>query len=454
MKMRKILWTVMAFLAAAGLLAGGKGGFSLSSRASPVKAAGAAPTFQGRLVPDRSVNLVFPIPGRVAEVLVEAGEVVQAGEALARLDNQEQLEAAVARAEANLLAAQQALGDLQESAAVDRTRTMQTVAQSAARVHDISSVLDAYVVRTSQQGLTPLEGAETVQSRVDAARANFSPYQFDDLQFYYTGVYNPNLPRTFFSGERVKANTVKMKLGTPTAQLAPLTLYKAVPRTISAVKLYPGQKKSLADLHPPEYYDLTPESQRIYDLKKELDTAQGEYTAALVRLKLEAGLSVAQASLEKGLKDLEAMGAGPAPDKLERAQSRVAAAQSALEAAHASLGKMSLVAPFAGTVVDVNVVPGDQVTPARVVIRMADFSRWYVETRDLTEADVVNIHVGQLTRLVADALPEVEMSGVVEEISHKSSESQGNVTYTTRVRVVQPDPRLRWGMTVQVFLQP
>jgi multidrug resistance efflux pump len=77
----------------------------------------------------------------------------------------------------------------------------------------------------------------------------------------------------------------------------------------------------------------------------------------------------------------------------------------------------------------------------------------YVETDDLTEIEVVDVKVGQKVTVVADALPEVEMTGTVEEINQMFEEKRGDITYTVRISLDNPDSRLRWGMTVVVTFQ-
>ena len=57
-------------------------------------------------------------------------------------------------------------------------------------------------------------------------------------------------------------------------------------------------------------------------------------------------------------------------------------------------------------------VVGQDVAPAVPVMTIADFSQMYAETDDLTEIKVVDISIGQEASVVADALPDVELTGV------------------------------------------
>ena len=105
--------------------------------------------------------------------------------------------------------------------------------------------------------------------------------------------------------------------------------------------------------------------------------------------------------------------------------------------------------------VDINVVSNEQVGPNNWAILVADESAWYVETDDLTELDVVKVALDQKATIVADALPDVEMTGKVTEISDVFSQKGGDITYKVRILLETGaggaiDPRLRWGMTVEV----
>ncbi len=70
---------------------------------------------QGTLVATQAVNMSFSTSGKVAELNVKLGDMVKAGDVLARLENAEDLEANLATAQATLLEAQQALTTLQKS---------------------------------------------------------------------------------------------------------------------------------------------------------------------------------------------------------------------------------------------------------------------------------------------------------------------------------------------------
>jgi multidrug efflux pump subunit AcrA (membrane-fusion protein) len=138
---------------------------------------------------------------------------------------------------------------------------------------------------------------------------------------------------------------------------------------------------------------------------------------------------------------------GPNADQL-------ALAKVNLDAAHDALSNYVLTAPFAGVVAEVNVKAGEQVGTETRVVSIADFKSWTVKTTDVTELEVVKLNVGQKVSLVPDALPDLELSGTVTEISDAYTQQGGDILYTVRIQVDEPDERLRWGMTVEAtFLQ-
>ena len=69
------------------------------------------------------------------------------------------------------------------------------------------------------------------------------------------------------------------------------------------------------------------------------------------------------------------------------------------------------------------------------------------------EVQVVVLAVGDEVEVVADALPDVTMTAVGESIGDAYREKGGDVVYPARLKLVDPDNRLRWGMTVSVTFQ-
>jgi multidrug resistance efflux pump len=133
--------------------------------------------------------------------------------------------------------------------------------------------------------------------------------------------------------------------------------------------------------------------------------------------------------------------------RLDNAKAQVAAAEDAL-------GNYQIIAPFDGVVAEVSIEVGEQVGAETRAVSLIDASAWIIETTDVTELEVVDMSVGQAVTFTADALPDVTMQGVVTEISASSIVQGGDVIYTVRIAAEDVDPRVRWGMTVEVLFEP
>ncbi len=352
----------------------------------PGSSIGGSVSAEGRLVPKEHAELTFPISGQVEEVLVKKGDEVKKGDVVARLSNAEQMHAAIANAELELTNSKQALDDLDKNAATEKANYMQEISKQSQAVRDAQFNLDNFKIRKGQETMTPMEGIKMTSQALDKARAAYEPYKF------------------------------KCDAGT-------------------------GNKNNI---------NLSECNKTKNKLKQELDWAQSDYNSAVHRLELATALETAQARLDKAMQDLETVKDGPDPEKVASAEARIAAAEASLESAKSNLQDLDLLATIDGTVVEVDIIPGDQVAPGKIVAQLADFSEWYVETDNLTEIDVVNIENDQRVRVVADAIPDLELAGVVERIAQTYEEKRGDITYTTKILLKESDPRLRWGMTVLV----
>ncbi|MGB9605760.1 MAG: efflux RND transporter periplasmic adaptor subunit, partial [Bryobacteraceae bacterium] len=181
--------------------------------------------------------------------------------------------------------------------------------------------------------------------------------------------------------------------------------------------------------------------------KEALDWIGREYQAAY-EAAAAAASAVGQDASDEALAKLAA-----AEARLAQAEARVRAAQAALRQAELTLERATLSAPFAGTVVQINLKVGEQPAPGEPAVVLADFSGWRVETSDLTELDVVNVRVGDRVTLTFDALPDLTLPGTVTKIQALGKTYQGDVIYTVTVEPQQWDARLRWNMTATVTIE-
>jgi HlyD family secretion protein len=172
-------------------------------------------------------------------------------------------------------------------------------------------------------------------------------------------------------------------------------------------------------------------------------------------------LEVLAADVETARLRLEALRAWENPYLDQATAQEVAQAEARLRQSELAVARLELQvqdaelrAPFGGTVVEVHVEVGDQVSTGQAVIVMATLDRLEARTTDLTELDVVRVAVGQPVVVSVDALPGREFGGVVHEVALQAGDYRGDVVYAVTVELGDvADVPLRWGMTALVKIE-
>lgn len=211
-----------------------------------------------------------------------------------------------------------------------------------------------------------------------------------------------------------------------------------------------------------KYKDLDEDNTTRQTAEDDLETAQEDYNEALRNLEeivrerdtVRAALDAALAAEAETKHQYEISTEGVNKDQLTLAQARLENASAQVAAAESNLLNYVLTAPFDGAVAEVEIEVGDQVTAESRAVAIADTSSWMIETTDITELEVVDVSEGQNVTFIADALPDVTMDGIVTEISQSSYTQSGDVIYTVRIKANEVDPRVKWGMTVEVNFEP
>jgi HlyD family secretion protein len=304
----------------------------------------------------------------------------------------------------------------------------------------------------SGQILARLGDIDQTQAQIAAANAEVIAAQqnLDNLQ------RNPELARA-----QAQINLVKARENQVTAQQQwDMVDVQQTKDDIEAAKSdVANAEKDLnnakSDFEP--YKDLPTDNPDRINAQNNLDFAQNTYDYAVAkrdvlvnrRDRAAAELELANQALSEAQYQSVKLANGADPQMLELARQRLEAAKSQLTAAQAAQDNLVLKAPMSGTVLDVKVIKNDLTNPSSWVILLADTSEWYVRTSDLTELDVVKIEVGQKTVSVPDALPDVSLKGIVEEISQTFTQRTGDILYDVRIKLADTDERLRWGMTVE-----
>jgi HlyD family secretion protein len=467
----------------------------------------------GTIYPDKSSDLRFEISGTVAEVLVQEGQKVEAGEPLARLDPKD-LEIQVEQVKASLNEAKAAYAQLEAGATPeeiaaaqarrDQAQAQYTQAQGAVTSSDIAAA--EANLRQAREQLAKLDrGADPeviaiAQAKVDQAQANL------------------NIQRDSLSATKTNAE-LAMRQATEQLTIAQSTYATALSdwNYVQDTGQHPSNptvvdpqgnktKNKVNDTQRQQYYDAMVQSQAAmqaaeltvqqavvqYDTARQnevtgiqiaeaqlaeaqanLDNIRAaanadEYATAQARVaqaqaaldKLRGAeragqLSAAEASVRAAQANLEQASAATRPVDLDVALARIASVEVNLQQAERNLAKATLYAPFSGTIGEINLDLGEQVTSAGgVAVVLADTNTWKIETTNLTERDVVQFSEGSSATITFDAIPDLSIEGTVRTIKPMGTDTYGDITYAVTIKPNTWDDRLRWLMSATVTIQP
>jgi multidrug resistance efflux pump len=401
---------------------------------------------EGRLLPVEFTNLSFETGGKIAEVLVKEGATVAEGDVLARLESSEALQAQVAQAEADVLAAQQGLDDLNDNHEV-------ALAQAQSAVATARKALDDADRKLKNLNFPDLE---YYQDQIDDAEEALQTAQ-ENVVVTDIGSLTAALQsaRDFLKTAEERLGKIQAAInGCADCDPERSVTVDGYPQTLDdAQDSYNDAANRVRELEIQLAQSERGNTNAIDDAQEALDDAKEDLAFALngpKALDLEiaqANVAVAQATLADAESTYAKLQDGPDPDQLAVLNARLNAARAGLVSAQDALKNSELHAPFDGVVADLKIKVGEQTAPGAPAAVLADFSKWIVETDNLTEIEVVKVAEGQNAEIVLDALPDVTLQGTVTAISPVFEEKRGDITYTVTVTLTNGDPAMRWGMT-------
>lgn len=397
------------------------------------------------------------LAGQVAEVLVDAGDTVQTGDMLVRMDDELLLaqrkraetalqaaqdglaaaqagleagqaalntakisaEAADASATAELLPLQTSLDDLNENASLAKAEAERAVAAANRSIRETTYQLDNYTVPTEQQKMTAMEAVLAMKEKLDQARANFEPYKYRS------------------SGDATRE-----------------------------------------------------------DFQDTLEEAQSDYDAAVKRLEYETAVGRAQASLDQALRNLDKLKDGPDPDQVaaieariqaveagrkqaqagvEQAQTGLTEAQARLEQAGAAvdqaqaeldlidvqLSKLEVRAAVTGIVMTRNIEPGEVVQPGASLLTIGELDRLTI-TVFVPEDRYGQIQLNESASVQVDSFPGETFSATVQRIADQAEftprnvqteEGRSTTVFAVKLAIDNPEGKLKPGMPADVYFK-
>jgi multidrug resistance efflux pump len=355
------------------------------------------------------VRIAPEVGGRIAEIRVDEGEEVIAGQVLVRLDDAlwqnrlKEAQAAVAAAEANLA----------------RVR-------AGARPAEVAAARAAL-----QQAEAEREGAR--KALEDARRALSNPQDLD-LQIAEA--------RTQVRLAEQEVERAKAELGNAENLYGPDDFRTRAARAAleAAQAKRAGAQQYLAV--------LTATRQRPLSLLAQVHAAEARLRAA------EAGVEAAQAALDR-------LEAGPAPEEVALAQAQLRQAQAALALVEAQGSQLTLVSPITGTVSTRSAQVGETAAPGVPILTLVNLDPVTLVLY-IPENCIGEVRIGQTVEVTVDSFPGRVFTGTVATIGTKAEftprnvqtrEERVNLVFAVKVVIPNPDRALKPGMPADAVLR-
>lgn len=408
----------------------------------------AGTTATGQVEARRTAQLTLAGSGTVADVAVQVGDMVAAGDVLLQLDTTD-LERAVANAEQALIIQEANLVTLQAPpSAADVASAEASLASSQAQLDDLlAGPTEAEIAGAS---------ADVEAAQADVAAASTRLYNLSngaseaELQAAQIALDQAQVAAT----QAVEQHTTI--LATIQEGDIPADRLEDAEAAARAGVLQTGAELAAAqetynNLLNGDPNDIATAQASLAVAVAQRDLAQAQFNLMLAPASAsqiasaEANVAQAQSTLDKLLR-------GPATTQLTSAEVQVENARISLERAQLNLANATLLAPFAGVITAVNVQPGE--LASGILVEMIDNTSLEV-VLSVDEVDLSQISVGQETIVTLETWPDEEIAATVATIAPASANEAGSslVTFPVYVSLGATELPIRVGMTANAELE-
>jgi len=374
------------------------------------------------------VNLAFPTTGIVSTVPVRAGDIIAEGDIIATLDtrtlNADRLVASAELSTALANRAELIAGPISsERMVTDETvrvraqafeNTKANEAQKVASAYRtlLSSSLAAYSLDPSERATPPIisgtydcssEGRYEIKVFASAAKSGFS--------FYLTGLE---------AGTFVGSTEQPTPIGTCGLQII-----------FDRTAVYPSSEWIVEIPNTRAASYTTNQNAHIL--------AISQASAAITFAEQELALAQATAIQSNAPARSEA---------LARADAAVIAAEAKLARIDAEIAQRTIRAPFAGTITNINILPGETVTSAPVATLLATSA--FEVTARVPEIDTGKLRIGQKVLMLFDAKDDEYIVGEIDFVSLNATTIDGVAYFEARITLENPPVWMRSGLNADV----
>jgi multidrug resistance efflux pump len=386
------------------------------------------------------VDIAPQLGGRLAELLVEEGDEVEAGDLLARIDGT-LLEAQVASARAGVAIAQAELAQVEAGARPEQIRQAEAaVAQAvAARDGAYQAWRDAWAIRETPQELD----AEIALARSTVASAQAQLAEANALkdaaaiadESYWEA-------REAFAEAKEEAQEIPEALRPDVPDEIPAQLeFHLIPNQYWQAWVGVNSAKAQLQAARSSLDNVQKMRENPQDLEAQVDAAR-------------AGYERARAAVRQAEAQLAGLRSGATSEEVAVTEAQVEQAQAALNKLLTEQEKLAVVAPVGGLVLQVGIHRGELAAPGATILTLGDLDQVTL-TIYVPEDELGRVNVGQDVEIQVDSFPDQVFHGNVVAIASEAEftprnvqteEERVNMVFAVDVAIPNPEHKLKPGV--------
>jgi HlyD family secretion protein len=405
-------------------------------------ASGTIETTQIQISPETS--------GKIAEVLVNEGDRVQAGQELVRLDRTlllaqlEQARAAQAQAQANYDLVAAGTPAEQRQAAIATAELELTSAQQA--LQTLYDTADLARAQAQQKVAAADEARDKAQDRLDSLLGEADPEDIDRAQSQVT-----------IAADKLKKAKEDYDKGLK-------YLDKNVQKAIMQIKV--SDAKTAYDMAVTRLNNLLGHANQIEVTLAESNVKLAEAAMADAQRELDKvkdgpdpdALALAQSRLTTAETRMALAKAGPSAEQLSLAQAQVESARRAADTLEIQLQKVVIKSPTGGVILSSSAEPGEFATPGATLLALGLEDDKTI-TVYIPEDRYGLLSIGQPAAVSVDSFPGLSFDATVVNIADQAEftprnvqtvEGRKNTVFAIKLKVDDPQDKLKAGMPADV----
>ncbi len=386
----------------------------------------------------REISVAAEVSGRIAELAVDEGEAVSAGQPLVTLDTT-LLDKQIAEAQAAVEVAEAQLDLVQAGARREDIAAARAAVAVAAAARDAAQQAwqDAAARRDTPQDLD----LQIAQAQSDVAVAEARIRQATAAKDAAELLAGLRERQSALVDESPFAREGSKRQASAGWNLASSDLWQAWTALNGAIAARDAARARLTDLQT---------------------MRRNPQTLAIAATQADAAFRQAGAAVPVAEANLAQAQAGASVEQVAVAQASVEQARAAVAALQAQRSKYQITAPGSGVVLKQTARPGETATPGKTLLTLGN-----LDTVDLTvyvpETEIGQVELGQVVTVVADAFPQTTFHGEVVWIADEAEftpktiqtrDERAGTVYAVKVRLPNAGGQLKPGMPAEAVFAP